>query len=68
MKRRRLNKKHLVEFVLYVACLFVFIWIFASFIDTNLHNQPFTAHYGEFAEWNIFIKFFKELSNYGSVR
>lgn len=68
MKRRRLNKKHLVEFILSVICIFICVWVFASFIDTNLHNQPFSAHYGEFAEWNIFIKLFKEMSIYGSIR
>ena len=58
--KRKLNKKHCVDFILSVICILFFAYLLASFIDTNLHNQPFTDSYGNYADWNIFNIIFKE--------
>lgn len=38
------------------ATLFI-LWVFASFIDVNIHNS-LGANYGNFAKWNFFINLF----------
>ncbi len=58
--KRKLNKKHCIDFILSVICILFFIYLLISFIDTNLHNQPFTDSYGKYADWNIFNILFKE--------
>ena len=58
--KRRLNKKHCVDFVMTVICVLILAYFLASFIDTNLHNHPFTDSYGNYADWNIFNIIFKE--------
>ena len=58
--KKRLNKKHCVEFILSVICILFFAYLLASFIDVNLHNHPFTDSYGNYADWNIFTIIFKE--------
>lgn len=49
--KKRLNKKHLVEFVIGAMCWLCIIWLVASVIDTDLHN---TAPNPVYADWNIF--------------
>lgn len=49
--KKRLNKKHLVEFVIGAMGWLYIIWLVASVIDTNLHN---TAPNPVYADWNIF--------------
>lgn len=50
MKRKiRYDRIAGVFFVLF------WVWVLASFIDVNLHNQPFSAGYQHFADWNLFI-------------
>lgn len=51
---KKLNKKHCAEFIFYTLALLFFVWVCASFVDTNTHNQITSDHYGEYAEWNIF--------------
>ena len=58
--KRRLNKKHCFDFAMTVICILILAYFLASFIDTNLHNQPFTDSYGNYADWNIFNIIFKE--------
>jgi hypothetical protein len=58
--KRKLNKKHCADFILSVICILFFAYLLASFIDTNLHNHPFTDSYGNYADWNIFNIIFKE--------
>jgi len=36
------------------------IWLFASWVDTNAHNNPFENDYGQFAEWNAFVNIVNE--------
>ena len=53
--KRRLNKKHLAEFITGVMMWAFFIWIIASVIDVDIHNTVPNPHY---AVWNIFNLFF----------
>lgn len=50
--RRRLNKKHLAEFIIGVISWLFFIWLVASVIDTDLHNTMIPNPI--YADWNIF--------------
>jgi hypothetical protein len=58
--KKKLNKKHCLEFILSVVCILFLAYLLASFIDTNLHNNPITDSYGNYADWNIFTIIFKE--------
>lgn len=49
--RRRLNKKHLAEFIIGAMGWLCIIWLVASVIDTDLHNTTPNPIY---ADWNIF--------------
>lgn len=40
-----------------IISIFVLLWIFASIVDTNIHNSAFSANYGCYAVWNIFNLF-----------
>jgi hypothetical protein len=48
-----------------ISILFI-IWIIASVVDVNLHNQVFSETYQNFATWNLFtilhdfVNFLKE--------
>ena len=53
--KRRLNKKHLMEFITGVMMWAFFIWIIASVIDVDIHN---TVPNPQYAVWNIFNLFF----------
>ena len=57
---KKLNKKRVIDFVMTVVCALILAYFLASFIDTNLHNHPFTDSYGNYADWNIFNILFKE--------
>lgn len=37
-----------------VVCAVLFIWIVASFIDVNAHNNLFSENYGVLSSWNMF--------------
>ena len=50
--KRRLNKKHLVEFIIGVIGWLFLIWLVASVIDTDLHNTMTPNPI--YADWNIF--------------
>lgn len=53
--KRTLNKKHLLDFVMWVILIGVFLWIMASIIDIDLHNNTINPQY---ANWNLFNLFF----------
>lgn len=53
--KRTLNKKHLLDFVVCVILTGVFLWIMASIIDIDLHNNTINPQY---ANWNLFNLFF----------
>ena len=57
---KKLNKKRVIDFVMTAICALILAYFLASFIDTNLHNHPFTDSYGNYADWNIFNILFKE--------
>lgn len=35
----------------------VVVWIVASWVNVNAHNDPFASGYGDFAWWNLFNVF-----------
>lgn len=50
--KRKLNKRHLAEFIIGAINWLFFIWIVASVIDTDLHNTMMPSPI--YADWNIF--------------
>lgn len=50
--KRKLNKRHLAEFIIGTINWLFFIWIVASVIDTDLHNTMMPSPI--YADWNIF--------------
>lgn len=58
-KKRKLKISRICTAVFMIICLFAAIWFTASFIDTNLHNQPFKENYQDYADWNIFSNYSK---------
>jgi hypothetical protein len=51
-------KKNIYEKIAYVICVIFIVWIVASFIDVNAHNDVFAEDYGNYASWNVFELFF----------
>ena len=56
--KRKLNKKHLLDFVVCVILTGVFLWIMASIIDIDLHNNTNPQYAKQYANWNLFNLFF----------
>lgn len=54
MEKRKFRWDRLALVIINIICVAFFVWFIASFIDTNLHNQPFTDGYQDFADWNLF--------------
>ena len=52
--KRKLNVKNCVLFLVCVLSIGTGIWLFASWIDVNTHNNYFENDYGNFAKWNVF--------------
>ena len=42
---------------LLIVILFM-VWLVASFVDVNIHNDICNPNYGDFANWNLFKLFF----------
>lgn len=40
--------------VFIALCNLFLIWVLLSFINTNMHNQPFEDGYKDYADWNFF--------------
>ena len=55
--KRKLNVKNCFVALLYVISLIFGLWLFASWIDVNAHNNYFTSDYQDFADWNFFVHF-----------
>lgn len=51
--------RNVIRPVFAVIEILLLIWIVASFIDVNLHNNYFNPNYQQFADWNLFIMLFK---------
>ena len=49
---RKLNKKHLAEFIVSAMGWLLLVWIVASVVDTDLHNTMLP--HPIYADWNIF--------------
>ena len=48
MKKKLLNAATIISVVLIA-------WIVISFIDINLHNNPFESGYTNYLSWNFFL-------------
>ena len=55
--KRKLNVKNCFVALLYVISLMFGLWLFASWVDVNAHNNYFTSDYQDFADWNFFVHF-----------
>jgi len=49
-----------VRNIILIIGIFLLAWIFVSFCDTNVHNDPFDEDYQNYASWNFFEVFFGE--------
>lgn len=44
----------IVENVMAVVSIAFVVWIVASWVDTNQHNNPMEEDYKDYAKWNMF--------------
>ncbi len=44
----------ILENVMTVVSIAFVVWIVASWVDTNQHNDPMEEDYKEYAKWNMF--------------
>lgn len=52
--KRKIAWKRIFGLLLKIIMICCYVWFFASIIDTNICNRPFTEHYQDFASWNLF--------------
>lgn len=55
--KRKLNVKNCFVALLCVASMMFGLWLFASWIDVNCHNDYFADDYQDFASWNFFVNY-----------
>ena len=53
MKMKKKIFKILENVMAIVSIAFV-VWIVASWVDTNQHNNPMEENYKDYAKWNMF--------------
>ena len=53
MKMKKKIFKILENVMTIVSIVFV-VWIVASWVDTNQHNNPMEEDYKDYAKWNMF--------------
>ena len=53
MKMKKKIFKILENLMAIVSIVFV-VWIVASWVDTNQHNNPMEEDYKDYAKWNMF--------------
>lgn len=46
--------KKAISNVLTIVSVLLLLWLAMSFIDVNIHNNPLSDNYQNFASWNIF--------------
>ena len=44
----------ILENVMTVVSIAFVVWIVASWVDTNQHNNPMEEDYKDYAKWNMF--------------
>lgn len=49
--------------VWYLLSIALVIWIFASWVNINSHNNPMEEDYKDYADWNIVTMVFGEEEN-----
>ena len=54
--KRKLSISRVILAMVFIVFAFIALWFFASVIDINLHNDPFTENFGEYAYWNLFLR------------
>jgi hypothetical protein len=52
--KKKLKKRNCTGFFIGLVSIVVFVWLLASFIDTNICNNPLSERYQDFTWWNIF--------------
>ena len=56
-RKRKLNVKNCFTALLCIVSVTFGLWLFASWVDVNAHNDYFANDYQDFANWNFFIHF-----------
>jgi hypothetical protein len=46
--------KKVISNVLTIAGVLFLLWVAMSVIDVNIHNNPLSDNYQNFASWNLF--------------
>ena len=44
----------ILENVMAIVSIAFVVWIVASWVDTNQHNNPMEEDYKDYAKWNMF--------------
>ena len=44
----------MLENVMAIVSIVFVVWIVASWVDTNQHNNPMEEDYKDYAKWNMF--------------
>ena len=44
----------ILENVMTIVSIAFVVWIVASWVDTNQHNNPMEEDYKDYAKWNMF--------------
>ena len=44
----------ILENVMAIVSIVFVVWIVASWVDTNQHNNPMEEDYKDYAKWNMF--------------
>lgn len=44
----------ILENVMAIVSIAFVVWIVASWVDTNQHNNPMEENYKDYAKWNMF--------------
>lgn len=56
--RKVVASMRVVKVMFFMFCAAFAMWLVASFIDINMHNDPFAEDYKEYQEWNAFLTMF----------
>ena len=55
--KTKISWKNILKSLITLICIFILVWFIASFVDTNICNNPCGEHYQDFASWNLFVNF-----------
>lgn len=53
-RKKKIKVSDILAYMFYVVCTIICMWFVVSFIDVNMHNQPYTDNYGNYWKYNVF--------------